>query len=207
MATARAWHTATLLASGRVLVAGGHEVGGRVAFSSAEIFDPADGTGSWSATGSMVSARAWHTATLLASGKVLIAGGHEVGGVAALGTAEIYDPTTGSWAPAGSMGNPRAWHTATLLIDGKVLVAGGSRGGGDLFSTTAEIYDPGSGAWSLTGSLGFARIFHTDTLLPGGEVLVVGGRSTAGLIGAAELYDPVGLGPPHAGLAALERAE
>ena len=64
-------HTATLLPSGKVLVAGGYDDGGTL--SSAELYDPASGT--WTATGSLGTARYDHTATLLPSGKVLVAGG------------------------------------------------------------------------------------------------------------------------------------
>src|SRR4051794_38076688 len=54
------------------------------------------------ASGSMATARTQHTATLLPSGKVLVAGGIGPGGVT-LATAELYDPATGAWAPTGSM--------------------------------------------------------------------------------------------------------
>ena len=64
-------HTATLLPSGKVLVAGGSNSGCNL--SSAELYDPA--TGTWSSTGSLVTARVGHTATLLPTGKVLVAGG------------------------------------------------------------------------------------------------------------------------------------
>ena len=69
LATARWFHTATLLPDGKVLVAGGS--GGSFFLASAELYDPA--SGSWSATGNLVTARFGHTATLLPNGKVLVA--------------------------------------------------------------------------------------------------------------------------------------
>ncbi len=95
--------------------------------------------GTWSATGSMSMARDEHTATLLANGKVLVAGGCNPSGH--LASAEVYDPATGTWSPTGSMSTVRDEFTATLLLNGKVLVAGGDTAGGYLAS--AEIYDPG----------------------------------------------------------------
>ncbi len=85
MANPRAGHTATLLPDGRVLIAGG---GGEVTFDSdsiaaAELYDPRSET--WTATGSMSSARRGHTATLLLDGRVLV-----VGGGSAPASAELY---------------------------------------------------------------------------------------------------------------------
>jgi hypothetical protein len=73
----------------------------------------------------MAVARAGHTATVLPSGKVLIAGGLNRG-YASLGSAELYDPGAGTFTTAGNMTVPRDGHTATVLGNGKVLVAGGS---------------------------------------------------------------------------------
>ena len=67
--------------------------------ASAELFDPA--TGEFRVTGSMATARGNHTATVLADGKVLIAGGESASGL--LNTAEIYDPGTERFSADAAM--------------------------------------------------------------------------------------------------------
>jgi hypothetical protein len=98
LATARIFHTATLLPSGKVLVAGGYTTGS--SFSSAELYDP--GTGMWTVTGALAIARREHTATVLPSGKVLVAGGLGNIGKTILASAEVFDASLGftsSWQP------------------------------------------------------------------------------------------------------------
>jgi hypothetical protein len=158
MTTTRDLYTATLLADGRVLVAGGYD-SRHAALASAELYDPA--TGKFSPTGSLATARTIHTATLLADGRVLIAGGeyndfyatNELSGPC-FASAEIYDPKTGTFSPTGSMATARALHTATLLADGRVLIAGGESDNSMLsgpFLASAEIYDPKTGKFSPAG--------------------------------------------------------
>lgn len=161
LVNARAYHTATRLLDGTVLVAGGSG-GPNVHYNTAEIYDPT--TGKWSLnSGHLVTTRSGHTANLLPSGEVLVAGG---------AVAEIYDPVSRTWRATGSPNAGRGAHTATLLKSGKVLIIGGTSNGR---LVSAELYDPSTGSWSLTSPPATTRFSHTATLLPNGKVLVTGG--------------------------------
>ena len=140
--------------------------------------------GQWEFTGSLNTARSYHTATLLLDGKVLVVGGANT---VALASAELYDPASGTWSFTGSLNTARYGHTATLLLDGKVLVVGGAVNSVALAS--AEIYDPTTGTWAATADLTDARFGHTATLLSTGKVLVAGGGAER-LVGSTEVYDP-----------------
>jgi len=192
LATARDYHTATLLLNGKVLVAGGApDAAGYSSFSSAEVYDPV--TGTWTTIGPMGSARQAHTATLLPNGRVLVAGGADVGYFNS--GAELYDPAAQTWTATGSMGSARGIHTATLLPDGKVLAAGGNFNSFSaptiVASSSTELYDPATGNWAASGPLNAARSTHVATLLPNGKVLVAAGyyvNNNVQLL-SAELYD------------------
>jgi len=151
-----------------VLVAGGFESIEFAAanfFASAELYDPA--TGSWSTTGSLATGRANHTATLLPSGKVLVAGGENSSGL--LASAELYDPATGSWSTTGSLATARSGHTATLLPNGKVLVAGGFTSTGVLAS--AELYDTATPSSQLLNISTRLNVLTGDNALIGGFII------------------------------------
>lgn len=187
MTASRGGHTATLLANGKVLIAGGADTDPNgTGLASAELYDP--GTGTFTQTQNMSVGRYLHTATLLQNGKVLIVGGALTSTSDPDATAELYDPATGIFTMTGAMKTAREQHTATLLADGRVLIVGGATSAGPSDPTaTAEIYDPSTGSFSVTGSMAAARSFHTATLLPSGNVLVAGGGDENS---TAEVYDP-----------------
>lgn len=188
----RMGHTATLLPNGNVLIAGGDPCwadDGVCPLQETELFDPT--IGSFVSGPDMISQRAFHTATSLANGKVLITGGSSP-------ASELYDPATGTFASTGGLSVNRSGHTATLLANGKVLIAGGQTTASAI--ATAELYDPQTGTFSPTAaaSMTTARSWHTATRLPSGHVLIAGGfnpistaTTLATALSSTELYDPV----------------
>jgi len=190
MQTARAEHTATLLGDGKVLITGGESdndvCGSSDALATAELYDPA--TDKFTVIAAALSTkRAYHTATMLPSGKVLIAGGKNLSGQ--LASSDIYDPGANTFTPGSAMPNPWAGHTATLLTNENVLLVNG---------TTALSYDSIKEMFTSAGSLKASRTNHTATLLDDGTVLVSGGGPYSGpYLSSQEIYDPlwIGVGP------------
>lgn len=98
--------------------------------------------GIWSPVSSPVAIRYGHTATLLADGRVLVAGGSSTPNERTpVRAAEVYDPVSGTWATGGLMGRGRTFQTATLLRNGKVLVVGGVLSNG-FHLAASELFDP-----------------------------------------------------------------
>jgi hypothetical protein len=162
LATVHDGHTLTLLADGRVLVAG----------TAPEIYDPL--ANAWTATGP-ATARSGHSATRLDDGTVLVTGGAHGG--RPVRAVERFDPATGTWKPVAPMTDARTGHQAVKLENGRVLVIGGvSLTGGPRRATAyCELFDPATGAWTPAGELTTPRAGHTATLLPDQGVLVTGG--------------------------------
>jgi hypothetical protein len=247
---ARAYHSATLLNNGTVLIAGGYNTSLPPPSlpAIAELYNPA--TGSFGTTGSLITPREGHTATLLESGDVLIAGGESkscticspLGGWGIVAQAELYaplfltpssllsitlNPVSPFYIPIGNTqifagtgtfsGNSTetlasaTWtssNTAVASISNDVANYGhlyavtsgtttvtacaGSVCGsttvtvaphsnmvigsmpGDAGSATFEKYSD-AGALLLTGNLAIARSLHSAVLLQNGTIFVAGG--------------------------------
>ncbi|MBK6460728.1 MAG: hypothetical protein IPF92_06940 [Myxococcales bacterium] len=211
MVTGRGLHTASVLASGRVLIVGGAG-DGVFGLASAELYDLAGGVaGAFAATGAPLEGRFDHTASTLPSGKVLVAGGARAAPTLPtyLSSAELYDPALGTFAATGRMNTPRYRHAEAALRSGKVLITGGSSFPGSVRSS-AELYDPagdgGRGAFSYTATMGAARNFHRATILTTGKVLITGGSAEGVYPLVAELYDPAADAFSAAGSMSVGRA-
>jgi hypothetical protein len=206
MVMPRAYHTAGVLADGRVLLAGGTTratllpIGGIIVYSAipeAELYDPA--TETFAVTGSLKVGRMRHTASVLPSGKVLLAGGSSEYETVVFASAEIFDPATGTFRLVPSpMANARVSHTATVLPGGKTLIAGG-RNTTDGFLAKAELFDPaangGAGGFITVASpMSARRRDHSASVLPSGKVLIAGGEASDGgtvsFVSGAEIFDP-----------------
>jgi len=178
--TARSGHTQTTLNDGRVLVTGGRmnatgtSDGTRT--NTVEIFDPL--TGQFTVADSMAHARSAHTATVLADGRILIAGGDGAG------TWQLFDPTTDQWSSALDLQRTRSAHAAVLLPATPARGAAGERvlliAGAGSGPATMEIIDVDTQtstelASSLPEGLDDIAAVH----VPDGGTILIGGQRVA----------------------------
>ena len=144
-------------------------------------------------------ARAFHTATVLKDGRVLIVGGAQTmvatnscsgcQTLTATGAISIFDPGTGTIATQNQLNTPRMFHTATLLSDGSVLIVGGASAAtinpsepfplvpqaGSLVQQL-EVINPDTLTSTILGDdVGGPRVFHSALRTSTGQVLIGGG--------------------------------
>ncbi len=123
LTTPRAGCSATLLGDGSVLIAGGcADADCMRTLATVEIWRPA--TSAFEAGPAMPGPRHDHTATRLASGQVLMAGGAS-GPTTSLPSAVVYVPSEARFVELGEMNLDRAYHVALPLPSDDVLIAGG----------------------------------------------------------------------------------
>jgi hypothetical protein len=214
-ARASAFHEATRLEDGRVLLTGGaasHEE----TLARAALFDPM--ARAWVEAAPMRERRQGHAAARLPGGDVLVVGGVRAGrdGVSARdcaadedcagGTwchdawfcvsaapgAERWGAASGQWRDAAAPEGLAATARVVALPGGDALVIGG-RGAGAA-SASVWRYEAARGRWVAAAPLAQAREGHSATLAPDGRVWVVGGRARQGdaweELASVEIYDP-----------------
>ncbi|HEX7492134.1 MAG TPA: LysM peptidoglycan-binding domain-containing protein [Candidatus Limnocylindrales bacterium] len=164
--------TTTQLANGKLLIAGNAEIGtSSPDASKVLLYDPS--TGGFNPGGSTLVPRREHTATLLADGRVLLAGGvdggvkESGGGLAtadvATSSAEIYDPsapvssaptsTPVSPVPTGAPVSPGATHT----LDPQVVSSFGSD------KLSAAVLGPDGAAYLIDSTVSTVYRVSLDT--------------------------------------------
>lgn len=178
-----------MLADGSILITG--LPGGVLKATGAAIEDPTSGQVTPLPSGP-AHPRAWHTATVLPDGSVLLLGGIDASGNL-VDTAERFDPSARSFEAVDHTGLiTRVHQSATLLTDGTVLIAGGvtARGAPVL---DAELWNPRTGtSQPVSAQAASARLDATATLLTDGTVWIAGGTDAAGhALGGGERYEPL----------------
>ncbi len=196
----RSDHTATVLQSGLVLMAGGLCDRGKMRDDPSlqaphfalSLWDSA--TRAWLPAPALRQARLGHTANLMPDGSVLLVGGHADPALApgpeepVLASTERY--RAGAVQPAPTLAQARAGHSSTVLADGAVLVVGGFDAQGRAIAS-AEWLAPGAVGWRTVAGPQVPRHGHSATLLADGRVLVAGGVGPDGRARReAELWDP-----------------
>ena len=178
MKSPRGGHTATLLANGQVLLAGGF-FNSSTSLDSAELYNPTAQTFTL-VSGSMTSHRASHQAVTLPNGQVMLIGGANLH-IESTST-EFFNPATQTFTTSTAvLTTARGGLAATSLANGQVLVVGGASSFSPATLTslnTAEIYNPTANSFTaLTATMVTSRATHTATLLSNGTVLIIGGAT------------------------------
>lgn len=180
--SSRCWPRSVYLpATARLLITGGDDCADIESYNTAELFVPSQGTGGAFSLLTMQAERAYHSATVLSNGNVLVAGGWRYSDWTVQSSAEIYDAAsgaTGAFVATGSMPMPRAYHGSVLMKDGRVLIAGGSDNSGVIYNPTTSTFTQTSNA------LQYGRTEPTLINLNDGRVVVISGGVPS------EVFDP-----------------
>ena len=156
-------HT-TLLPNGRLLVWDGADQNGR-----AYVWNPSTNVFTLATQPDNIFCAGQ---TLLADGRVFVAGGH-FDNFEGIRDANIFSPTTGTWTALPAMTQGRWYPTVITLPDGRALVVSGEV---DCYRCSAqipEIYNPATNQWTALNAAALALPEYPHLfVLPDGRVLV-----------------------------------
>ncbi len=201
MKVARAGHTATVLKNGKVFIAGGYAYAQGSAAKNAlfdtELYDPQTGTFETAheisiANGLQRLARAFHTATLLQSGQVLIWGGETYlngvnNDISPSAIILIYDADENNFGPLRSRVDPmvvaRTEHSAAMDANGKVLIVGGKTRDQNLqlvLTDKVEWFDPTTNDYLEVSGVSLPRDGASVLPVQNGSFIAVAGGTDGG---------------------------
>jgi len=208
-ATPRVNHTVTTLPDGRVVIIGGSDANGNP-LGDIEIYSPVaafgdvpqyDGDGNVVSIGgglvsgpSLLHPRAFHTATLLPDGTILVAGGVDSTHQAITST-EIVNLTAGTSTEGPPLLVARAMHIAVPMnsqTNGGIMFIGGMTNGSPeaVPTGTAEVYEPWLQQFRLLGqSLATPRSQFAAANVGVNSIVVAGGLARTGSpLASTEVY-------------------
>lgn len=195
-------HTATKLANGTILIAGGFD--GKQELDSVEIYDPLANGGLGQsellvgAGSRMTDPRMCHVAVFLrGTNEVLILGGFNGRNAnTALSSADIFRGDDRQFVPDANvpdMHTGRHCFNVTVLnqdLDGRVLIPGGSNGENP--TNRVEIYNRATNTFTDLPNLSAGRLDACCIQLNDGRVLIVGGHDDdPQAVATADICDPV----------------
>lgn len=200
-------HSATLLPSGEVLIAGGYDPEAPLSQVNKASPSAKQSFQNWQPIDKLSEERTWHSATLLDAGpnqgKVLIAGG---GGLsyALYSDTWIFDTQDNSYSKGPLMLGPQsdakdAWFMGKWIVAGgygSKITPSGKEGVRFLATSQVERFDPELNEWQMLPDLPEPRVSHSLTTLQNPEnnsdhsLLVAGGVDSKDRVldGAAILY-------------------
>lgn len=189
-------HTATVLPSGRVVLAGGLDATGVVQWL--EVFDPASES---YAQVPLVAPRALHQAAVLAptssapGGRVLLVGGYGPSFVAQ-SSVEVFDPRTMRSTAVSGLSSGRFAFGLAKEVSGTVLVCGGATTNFASNLSSCERFDPDANGWSAAPSMLSPRRYLSLLTTPEG-VLAMGWTAGVELLGTTGWSTAGNLGTPR----------
>ncbi|MFN8539621.1 MAG: kelch repeat-containing protein [Thermomicrobiales bacterium] len=187
-----AYHEVVALSDGRALVLSGNGPGRAPDLPfvtvEGEIYDPQ--TDGWrTITPIPPGPRSGFEATVLADGRVMVAGGSTLN-FDQLAQVDIYDPRTDTWQPAAPLPITVSGFRLTPLRDGMILMTGGEpvtprapQPYPPIYEKSAYAYNPRDNSWIRVGQMTAPHAYHQAQRLPDGRVLLIVGT-------AGELFTP-----------------
>jgi len=167
---------------------------------ASEVYNPA--TGTWTAVGSLNTARYYATSGLLTGDEVLVAGGDGGGCCRGLSSDELYSTASESWQQMPAMTAGAYLLASALLSNGAEMLVSGGYSCCDTpqnVKNAAQIFTAATQTWSITASMSQVRYAHTLTALCDGSVLAAGGtnigNSPSGITSPERFYN--GTPPPQ----------
>lgn len=126
--------------------------------------------------------------SLLASGKVLMTGGH-VADYVGYARSTVYDPFTNTFSRKGQMNAGRWYPTNTTLPNGDVLVVSGTTTSNTEYNNLPQVYQTATGTFrSLTNAVYRLQVYPFMFVAPNGKVFAAGWQP------ATRYLDPAGTG-------------